>query len=120
MYKKIRICVMASLITFGSMNAMAAEDEGTPKLLGSTPVIEWESANSADELQINAVNSWFTIHFMVAADSPNSATFACGPFTPEVIAPGSGIVCFIDDGSTATWSSTNVAGAANGIYLLIS
>lgn len=81
-------------------------------------IVSWVSSNTSDDLSIEALGTYFTVHLSVAPGSLSSIRFTCA-FNPMVIVtPGSNVVCFVDNGNTVTWSSSSSA-AASGTYEIL-
>ncbi|WP_367607418.1 hypothetical protein [Legionella sp. W05-934-2] len=117
MYKKIALLFASILLTF---QVLASEQKiiSTHSMLSQ--VVNWTSTTSANVITLSAIGTTLLIHLNVDAASPNSIDFTCDGNPSVAIAAGSGIVCFVDDGSSASWQSTNAAGSANGTYEIIS
>lgn len=105
--------VILGLASIGPITANATSAAIT------TQVVDWVSANSADVLTIDGLGAYFSLHLTVDPSSQSSVTLTCGPNGPLVIPPGSAVVCFVDDGFTASWSSSSGANPAAGNYQIV-
>ena len=113
MHKKIMVLFFSILFSLNTF----AQDQKMPivatKIFSQT--VNWTSASSADTLNLSSTGVTFSVHLRVDAASASSVSFSCSGADPIVIAPGSGIVCFVDDATSASWQSTTGA-SANGTY----
>lgn len=119
MENKIR-SIIATALTFFTCTALANEMIFIkPHMMHFNETVNWTSNNSSDSLTIQALGTYFTVHLSVSSSSASSISFTCANNSPVVIPPGSNIVCFVDDGFSASWASTSGLSSASGTYEML-